>query len=140
MQKADRFRICRLFIVGREQTPSVLSQVLRSRYKKGAVTKYLCKRRCDRKGHTAFCYSYGYLFAFASALQGDAIIESNYACDDILQVDIKEKRQETVPCLNFCATNMSKWSDFCHKNVTITFNALTFILLSVIILTEDINH
>ena len=32
------------------------------------VTKYLCKRRCDRKGHTAFCYSYGYLFAFASAM------------------------------------------------------------------------
>ena len=64
-------------------TPSDLGGVffVRKRLKKstapkwrGAVTKYLCKRRCDRKGHTAFCYSYGYLFAFASAMQGDAII------------------------------------------------------------------
>ena len=41
------------------------------------ITKYLCKRRCDRKGHTAFCYSYGYLFAFASAVQRDAIVLFN---------------------------------------------------------------
>lgn len=51
-----------------------LSEKIRTNKWRGAVTKYLCKRRCDRKGHTAFCYSYGYLFAFASAMQRDAIV------------------------------------------------------------------
>ena len=57
----------------RQQHNSSLSSK-RPPFSASPITKYLCKRRCDRKGHTAFCYSYGYLFAFASAVKGDTIV------------------------------------------------------------------